>query len=800
MVQTAETIWRDFVTYGVPASGAHDPRKVEIREWAAWVEAGVLGGSAGAVVFASKSAMDASLGYAANTMAWVLGDGAGIYQKTGASGSGSWVRRGDLPYSFVRAANTGAGTANAIAATTSLPVPAVDGAALITVNVTAENTGPATVSFDGAAPLNIVTSSGNPFAAGYGKPGMLLAGFKEGTNFRLLTDVASAAIAAAAEASASLAQAAAQAALDAMSSVVLTEFATKAAAEAYRPSVAQAFVRTAFYDSDQISGSGALYKSNGTSTGDLVMTLDDEETEVGYDIAEKVLRPEMFGAKGSGLADDRAALVKCFSRRGKVEGREGAVYAISSLLPPVTEKIIFDGHWCKFTLTTAYPTAASGESLIRLQGARSEFKNFEMEYPHGFDATNIFGGVHGVMIEANYVRVEEAEIYGFSARGVRAGPGAYVKRPVIKRVNSHHNRGAGVMFDNTEDGVVKYCELNYNGLPDNGSIGYGFANNSAGNPINTKLLHNTANYNYRKGLDAHGGTDGQLIGNRMRGNRTYGVAILGVKGRWTLKDNHVWDMQYNPTGTAIQPVLCAFALGQEINTDPTSGGDLGIFHLEGNMVWNFCEADYTGDITVVPLLVYGNHSTYTAIGNDFRCGYIRNFILAPIGGTAGQASPFDLESSSNTFVAATLKNFAVAVTALNFRKLAVNDNNFVIAAGSNLGSLVRYELTPTRSERSVEIRGNSATLPSIVDANHIGFPTRRGTYELIQGNYVNGRRTPDFNGRHYELIADAAPAWGAWAVGDRVRRGGANAAQTMGWRCTVAGSPGTWTAEANMAA
>lgn len=212
MVQTANTIYRDFVTDGVPATGIWNPRKVEIREWGTWLE-GMIGAvlSAGGKIYASKVQMTADLSPIANTPAIVMGDGAndGYYQKVGGTGAGSWQYRGPLPYSFIRAINAGAGTANALIATSSVLVPAADGAALVTVNVAVENTGPATVAFNGGPTLHILTSSAQPLAAGYLKPGMLISGFREGANFRLTTDVASAAIQATAEAAAHAALAAA---------------------------------------------------------------------------------------------------------------------------------------------------------------------------------------------------------------------------------------------------------------------------------------------------------------------------------------------------------------------------------------------------------------------------------------------------------------------------------------------------------------------------------------------------------------------------------------------------------------
>ena len=193
-------------------SGPHNPKKAEIREWGAYVEQLHAAAQAGGgVVFQTKAAM--TLGYAANQIAWVIGDPTaannGIYQKQGASGGGSWVRVGDLPYSFIKALNTGGGTASAIEAVSNVPIPAADGGALINFNIVADNTSsPVTVSFNGGAPLEVKTSSGNEVAVGGLLAGMVVAGYVHGATFRLLSDQASSSIVAAAEVAQSRAEAA----------------------------------------------------------------------------------------------------------------------------------------------------------------------------------------------------------------------------------------------------------------------------------------------------------------------------------------------------------------------------------------------------------------------------------------------------------------------------------------------------------------------------------------------------------------------------------------------------------------
>lgn len=193
----AGEVWRDFVTAGVPSSGKWDPKKADIRAWGTWVE-GVVSAffSTGGKIYQTRARMDADLTPTANSIAWVMQDTTvannGIYRKVGGAGTGSWARAGDLPYSFIVSANLGAGTANAIQATTSIPV---SPSALVILPVAATNTSsPVTVSFNGGDAILIKTASGNDIVAGGLIAGMHLAGIVAGSSFRLLSDQASAAV------------------------------------------------------------------------------------------------------------------------------------------------------------------------------------------------------------------------------------------------------------------------------------------------------------------------------------------------------------------------------------------------------------------------------------------------------------------------------------------------------------------------------------------------------------------------------------------------------------------------------
>src|SRR5690606_5166720 len=100
------------------SSGVNDPDKAEIRTWGTYVESGLLGVVSGTtVIHSTLASLSGNQAPADNAMGWVIGDPVvannGIYEKRGDSGTGDWVRRGDLPYSYISATNTAAGTANA---------------------------------------------------------------------------------------------------------------------------------------------------------------------------------------------------------------------------------------------------------------------------------------------------------------------------------------------------------------------------------------------------------------------------------------------------------------------------------------------------------------------------------------------------------------------------------------------------------------------------------------------------------------------------------------------------------------
>lgn len=186
---TIDNVWPDG-----PSGSPFNPPKSLIRRWGRQLEAAINAGlSNGGLIYDTKASMDADLAHDANASAWVMTEAdAGIYRKSGASGSGAWTKIASLPYSYIAASNVGAGAANAIQATTDIPVPAADGAALIALPIAVDNAAsPVTVAFNGGDALTIKTVAGTDVSVGALRAGSVVAGYKVGSTFRLFSEALS---------------------------------------------------------------------------------------------------------------------------------------------------------------------------------------------------------------------------------------------------------------------------------------------------------------------------------------------------------------------------------------------------------------------------------------------------------------------------------------------------------------------------------------------------------------------------------------------------------------------------------
>ncbi len=297
-VRPYSTVYRDFETDLVPSSGFHEPIKSDIRDSLNATLTLLKGSNAGAIIQITKAALDALTGIDADTMGWVIGDGAndGVYQLV----SSVWTKRAELPYDIISLNNAGAGTANAIVATTAVNVPSAAYAALLILNVTVANTGAVTVAVNGGTAKPLVTNTAAAIPAGYLTAGMATLAVDDGTNYRLLSYGDASAVQAAAEAARDAAVIAQGLAEDAQAAAELAAAnagsdnkPTLALAIADDPDTDPAYYNVLFYDTNYLSGSGAKYKQVGSDPGHAGAF--QNANNVWYEINEPYLRPEMLG-------------------------------------------------------------------------------------------------------------------------------------------------------------------------------------------------------------------------------------------------------------------------------------------------------------------------------------------------------------------------------------------------------------------------------------------------------------------------------------------------------------------------
>lgn len=334
------------------------PRRIDPQDAAKWgteIEALANLSFSSGRVYSTKAAMDGDLSPVANTPAIVSGDPTpgndGLYRKVGGTGTGSWVKVLDFVpgTQFVFATDTGAGTPNAIIATTDRAVSA-SGSQLVVLSVFEPNTGsPVTLSLPGLPTLTIKTQHGNDPG-----PGGLVAGpyfgRVEGTTFRLLTDVVDASIVAAAEA----AQQAAEDARDAALAAVPNAFpATLAALKALDTgSITSAYLK------DQVRGGQFAFRAGDFSDqvdsdplGAVYVEADDTDPASGawVRIFNGPVMADWFGVSPLASPSDNYARIIaardfCWANGNVTLAMQDGVYEYDTTLD------LAQGHWAFLAL------------------------------------------------------------------------------------------------------------------------------------------------------------------------------------------------------------------------------------------------------------------------------------------------------------------------------------------------------------------------------------------------------------------------------------------------------------------
>ena len=122
------------------------------------------------------------------------------------------------------------------------------------------------------------------------------------------------------------------------------------------------------------------------------------------------------------------------------------------------------------------------------------------------------------------------------------------------------------------------------------------------------------------------------------------------------------------------------------------------------------------------------------------------------------------------------------------RKVTISDN--VV-----LGQALAFRLGKCPNAR---ITNNIFESSDTVNATNLFAAGNTGSF-LSENNSLIGKvENASDSGVLISQFAAAAPTTGTWAVGDRVIQLTPVVGNPTGWRCTVAGTPGTWVSEGNL--
>lgn len=227
-----------------------------------------------------------------------------------------------------------------------------------------------------------------------------------------------------------------------------------------------------------------------------------------------------------------------------------------------------------------------------------------------------FGLIDGIQLDhTDNTTVQRVNVSGANRSGVRFGSIRYyaqnVKDSILtgnidpkkldlpennRIVNSHihRNRVAGVFGTFQKNLVVSGNVMAYNGHPQDGNAGYGFALGVGSYNDGVQITNNTTRKNYRKGIDAHDGDNILIQNNKSEGDRLFGIGIVArtfAMRNITIKDNlivfdpvhHVFTDDTEPNNVAFKEF---WAIDLQTNYDNVGHytNQAGQFVIQNNTV------------------------------------------------------------------------------------------------------------------------------------------------------------------------------------------------------------------------
>jgi len=468
--------------------------------------------------------------------------------------------------------------------------------------------------------------------------------------------------------------------------------------------------------------------------------IDTEQTSiqtepVTEEVARVVINVKECGAVGDGITDDTAAFLAAVKKRE--DGQDLYIpkgeYLVTQNIQIQRSNVTVYGD-AKDTVITlkreqkSNDTKSKASLLTFTKAMNVTIKELHLKYEGNFfekSGESLSGKVSGLYVTSGKnIHISGIEAEGFNDSGIYMASGQDI---LLEECDLHHNRVAGLLYGNVDGVTIQKNVFTYNGSEYDGATGYGCVGHSKSVPKNVKVINNTANYNYRKGIDNHAGIGILIDGNTCHANRLYGIYTEGVNtGDITITNNVITGMS-SANSKLEDPYRAVYGICVGVYNETNDGKERN-YTVANNKILGFD----SGEGTTLALYLYAafDNGKITVTGNEIECKTVDYFLYV---NRKSQAKSYDIdiELSKNTFSAekTRLGGFVFLSDELTFEENTVNVGIF----GSNY---IVKAYGP--SDSTSTLKNNRITI--MENADKVSFASFSVTKPTRSGNTINGKK------------------------------------------------------------